>query len=184
MAEIELLARARKHADRIAFQMKASGRSYDELLERSALLASALLDDAVDLNEARIAFLAPTGFDYTAIQWAIWQAGGVAVPLCLSATEPELEYALSDSQSTCVVASRDLAPKIASLYERYPLRFVVIDDVSEVNRKPLPAVELSRRAMILYTSGTTSKPKRGRHHSRQHSGADQNARRGMGMAVQ
>lgn len=35
-----------------------------------------------DLNERRIAFLVPNGYDYVVTQWAVWAAGGVCVPLC------------------------------------------------------------------------------------------------------
>lgn len=33
-------------------------------------------------EEPRVAFLAPSGYDYVRVQWAIWAAGGVCVPLC------------------------------------------------------------------------------------------------------
>jgi len=34
----------------------------------------------------RVAFLAPSGYDYVVMQWAIWACGGVCVPLCKSST--------------------------------------------------------------------------------------------------
>ena len=40
--------------------------------------------DATDLAEARVAFLVPPGFDHVAVQWGIWRAGGIAVPLATS----------------------------------------------------------------------------------------------------
>jgi len=159
MEEIELIARARLHADAVALQSGANTRSYGELLDRSATLAAALLGESDDLKEARVAFLAPAGFDYITVQWAIWRAGGVAVPLCLSGTELELEYALTDSQSHCVVAPRELIEKAGSICERLNLRLLTIEEASVVQARSLPAVASQRRALILYTSGTTSKPK-------------------------
>ena len=111
------------------------------------------------MAEARIAFLVPSRFDYIKVKWAIWLAGGVAVPLCLSAAEPELEYTLSDSQADCLVVSQELVGKVEPLCERLNLRRLVIEDNDPVQDKSLPAVDPNRRAMILYTSGTTSKPK-------------------------
>ena len=161
MEELQLVTRARSHGSAVAIRSGAEEWSYDELLDRSAGFASALLTDGDDLSEARIAYLVQAGFDYTAVQWAIWRSGGVAVPLSMSATESELEYTLTDSQSSCVVVAADFAEKVSGLCERLGLRQLVIGDVpdSNVEAAALPVVAKDRRAMILYTSGTTSKPK-------------------------
>jgi len=165
MTELPLIARARTYADAVAIRSASGERTYNALLERSATLAAALLADDSDLKEARVAFLLPGGYDYLTVQWAIWRAGGVAVPLSLSATEPELEYALADSASHCVVTARDLAGNVDSLCERLGIQHLLIDDVpdkptaSDVPTGDLPFVGPNRRAMILYTSGTTAKPK-------------------------
>ena len=37
-----------------------------------------------------MAFLITPGFPWVAVQWGIWQAGGIAVPLPLNSTKPEL----------------------------------------------------------------------------------------------
>jgi malonyl-CoA/methylmalonyl-CoA synthetase len=159
MQDLQLIARAGTYGDATAIRSGSQQRSYNELLDRSATLAAAILDVRTDLGEARVAYLLPAGFDHITIQWAIWRAGGVAVPLSLSATEPELEYALSDSQSHSLVTTRELVDKVAALCERLRLRLLIIDDVGPAAELPLPKVDPRRRAMILYTSGTTSKPK-------------------------
>ena len=159
MPELPILARARSHTDGVALRSHSAEHTYAELLDRSASLAAALLDDLDDLKEARVAYLLPAGFDYITVQWAIWRAGGVAVPLSLSATEPELEYTLSDSQAHCVVTSGEMADQVKGLGERLNLRPVIVDKVGSAPQRPLPDVEPHRRAMILYTSGTTSQPK-------------------------
>jgi malonyl-CoA/methylmalonyl-CoA synthetase len=159
--ELQLVARARSHGSAVAIRSGADEWSYDELLDRSASIASVLLADPDDSVEARIAYLLPAGFDYAAVQWAIWRAGGVAVPLSLSATEPELEYTLTDSQSDCVVVAADFAKKVSGLCKRHGLRQLVIEELEFPSGEAisLPVVTNDRRAMILYTSGTTSKPK-------------------------
>ena len=159
MEELNIIARARSRADAIALRTEASEYSYSELIERSSALAATLLGEADDLREARVAYLAPAGIDYIAIQWAIWRAGGVAVPLCLSATEPELEYALTDSESDCVIATPDQAAKVTSLCQRLNLRWLKAHATTTASQKTLPSIAPTRRAMILYTSGTTSTPK-------------------------
>ena len=99
------------------------------------------------------------GFEYAAAQWAIWRAGGIKVPICLSATIPEWEYALTDSDAGILMSDTAMAAKISPLCERLGVRLVNIESVTSAPAKPLPDISPERRAMILYTSGTTSKPK-------------------------
>ena len=163
MTELPLIARARAHGSAVAFASKAEAHTYQDLLDRSATFAVALLGDLVDLQEARVALLVPAGFDYAAAQWGTWRAGGITVPVCLSATEGEWEYALTDSGAAIVVATVELAEKIGPLCRRLEVRMLVTEAVTpapaSASAKPLPAVTPERPAMILYTSGTTSKPK-------------------------
>jgi malonyl-CoA/methylmalonyl-CoA synthetase len=155
MPDLPFIARARSFSDRTAFRTPEASHTYQQLLDRSTEIASALLGDQNDLREARVALLVTPGFEYTASQWAIWRAGGIKLPICLSATESEWEYALTDSQVSIVIADTD---KIAPLCERLGIRFVLVGSIQGA-AKPLPDIDVNRRAMILYTSGTTSKPK-------------------------
>ena len=159
MSDLPFIARALSFADRIAFRTPEASHTYRELLERSAVIASELLGDQSDLQEARVALLVAPGFEYTASQWAIWRAGGIKLPICLSATEPEWEYALTDSQVSIVITDAANAPKIAPLCQKLGIRQLIVNSVNQVTSKPLPHISQDRRAMILYTSGTTSKPK-------------------------
>jgi malonyl-CoA/methylmalonyl-CoA synthetase len=164
MPELPLIARAHTFAGRVAFRTAArshtyQSHTYQELLDASASLAAALLGDADDLNEARVALLVPAGLRYAAAQWAIWRAGGIKVPICLSATEPEWEYALTDSGASIVMADTAMAMKISPLCAKLGVRVLDIDAAIATPTRALPDIAPDRRAMILYTSGTTSKPK-------------------------
>src|SRR4051794_10568036 len=77
--------------------------TYAELEEASSRAASALLAGRSDLHEARVAFLIPPSFDYTATLLGIWRAGGVAVPLAVSHPPAELEYVIRDAAAEIVV---------------------------------------------------------------------------------
>lgn len=159
MDELPLFSRVRNYGEKVAISNTTSQFTYKQLLTDSAALASTLLGDEADLKEARIAFLAPGGPEYATIQWGIWRAGGVITPLCLSAAEPEFEYSITDSEASRVIATREQATKVASVCERLEIPLLVLEDLQLVSEKSLPMLEPSRRAMILYTSGTTSKPK-------------------------
>jgi len=159
MNELPLITRARSHGAAIAFRTGTNTHTYQDILDRSDVLASALLGEVADLKESRVALLLPGGFEYVAAQWSIWRAGGIKLPICLSATEPEWEYALTDSSVSIVVADAPNAAKIAPLCARLGVRLVDIDAITSAPAKTLPQISSERRAMILYTSGTTSKPK-------------------------
>ncbi|WP_395740390.1 acyl-CoA synthetase [Prosthecobacter sp.] len=159
MPDLPLIARARSHSASTAYRTATQSFTYQDLIDRSAVLATALLADTDDLKEARVALLVPAGFDYSASQWAIWRAGGIKVPICLSATEPEWEYALTDSGASTVLADKSMAAKIAPLCSKLGVRLLDIDAITSAPSKTLPDISPERRAMILYTSGTTSKPK-------------------------
>ena len=159
MNQLPLIERARKHAGRIAIRTAGNQYTYDDLLSRSEAVAAALLEEKDDLHESRVAYLIPPGFDYISVQWGIWRAGGVAVPLSLSATEKELEYTLGDSESSRIVTTGELLPQVSSPGDRLQLKTMTVDDIADGSEAKLPQIDADRRAMILYTSGTTSKPK-------------------------
>ncbi|MBN2333185.1 MAG: acyl-CoA synthetase [Deltaproteobacteria bacterium] len=161
MSDIELIKLARTHGSSVAVRTGSAEHTYADLLFRSGQVALRLLgDDGEDLREVRVAYLMPAGFDYIAVQWGIWRAGGIAVPLSLSATESELEYTLTDSQAGYVVVTRELAQKLRGLCDRLAIPLLIVDEMSaQPAAQSLPALAAHRRAMILYTSGTTSKPK-------------------------
>ncbi len=77
--------------------------SYAALAARAARLAGLLLDGRQDLDEARVALLAPPGAAYVAGQWGTWMAGGVSVPLSPQQTPLEWEYMLDDSQAAAAI---------------------------------------------------------------------------------
>ncbi|MCW1913247.1 acyl-CoA synthetase [Luteolibacter sp. GHJ8] len=155
MLELPLIARARSFENRHALREGEVYRSYGELLDASARIAAALLGGRRDLEEARIAFMAPASFEYVAIQWGIWRAGGIAVPLSVHATVPELAHALGDSDACLILVTRAEADRFAS-EER---ALLLVDDALRCEACELPEIRHERRAMILYTSGTTNKPK-------------------------
>ena len=217
--DIPLIARAREQGDRTAIISTEGVFTYQQLLDTSEQFAKSILEDVDDLKEQRVAFLIPSGFQYTATQWGIWRAGGVAVPLCVSHPVPELEYAIADSGATIAIAHPIFETILRPIAEARGLRFILTTEmfnclegalpelnvphasstplattggtpatqwllksgnpptrlapeeapaarscelnIDEVNAAPGGSLRenVDRRAMILYTSGTTSKPK-------------------------
>ncbi|MEY3323131.1 MAG: hypothetical protein RLZZ417_2714 [Bacteroidota bacterium] len=135
--------------------------SYEQIKERSHHYATLLLGDKEDLSEARIAFMVPPGVDYVCIQWAIWIAGGIAVPICVTYPPTSIEYVLQDTEATVVIAADEFLPLLKPLCPEQSNRILLsLLQMHEPSFfKKLPVLSLSRRAMILYTSGTTNLPK-------------------------
>lgn len=94
-------------------------------------------------------------------QWAIWRAGGVGVPLCVSHPPSEAEFVVSDSESVAVCSTADFGEAAARLAERAGVPHVSIEAIldGEVGQDPAAEVDLEQGALIVYTSGTTGRPK-------------------------
>lgn len=155
---IQLIQHALKYTERIAVKSHGQSYSYQDLLLASESIAAHLLAGRADLEEARIAFLVSPGFDYVQLQWGIWRAGGIAVPLCTKHPLPSIQYVLEDTQAETVIYSKEYEALLRPLYGNGKHRFVPLEDFS-TQTGALPDVSMSRRAMILYTSGTTGNPK-------------------------
>jgi malonyl-CoA/methylmalonyl-CoA synthetase len=156
---ILLTPRAEQYGERTAIIAPEGSFTYRQLLDASGKVASYLLDGSIDLQQMPVAFLAPPGFHYVALQWGIWRAGGIAVPLSVFHPRPELEYVLDDTTPAAVVAHPDFVNRIDPLAQKRNLRFAVSTEALDHVAGTLPSVMQSQRAMILYTSGTTGKPK-------------------------
>jgi malonyl-CoA/methylmalonyl-CoA synthetase len=159
LSDLPLAARAREHAARTAVVAPEGTFTYAELLDASARVAAALLEGRGDLREARVAFLAPPGGEYVAVQWGVWRAGGIAVPLAVSHPPAELEYVVQDADAEIVVGHPQFADTLRPIAERNGRRFLLAGDALSTAVAPLPSVDEARRAMIVYTSGTTGRPK-------------------------
>jgi malonyl-CoA/methylmalonyl-CoA synthetase len=139
-----------------------------ELEEAACKVASGLLRIAgrESLAEARIAFCVPPSFAHLAVQRGIWTARGIAVPLAVSHPPAELDYVIRDTGAAVVVGDAAMAESLAPLAQAAGARFTTSAD--SLNSAGPGAAGLkprghgsdgAGRALILYTSGTTARPK-------------------------
>ncbi|AEI48584.1 acyl-CoA synthetase [Runella slithyformis] len=158
---LQLVKNASRHAGNQAIVSDNQTYTYQHLLDASYGVASLLLDQTPDLAENRVAFMVSPGFDYVRVQWGIWRAGGVAVPLCITYPLPSLQYVIDDTDAQIIVAGPEYAELLAPLAAEKGLRFMALADVNGLSfsSQKLPNITPGRRAMILYTSGTTNLPK-------------------------
>lgn len=133
--------------------------NYADVNSRIDHFASGLLDGAPDLNEERIAFFIPASLDYVTVMHGVWRAGGIAVPLNVACAVAELEHYLSCASVTRMVANGEYQDSLRSLCSELNIELVSVEDVLSDAIATLPQIDLDRRAMMLFTSGTTNKPK-------------------------
>jgi malonyl-CoA/methylmalonyl-CoA synthetase len=140
--------------------------SYFDLAHAAGRVAAELAGPSGDLREARVAFLVPPSFAHVVVSRAIWRAGGVAVPLAVSHPPAELAHVIHDSGASIVVGSGRQAEALEAIAAGTGATFIRTPDLlagDSLGLEPVRADPVSpdptRRALILYTSGTTGKPK-------------------------
>ena len=164
-SRLPLIAQTQRHDGRLAVidSRGAFPFSYADLLDSSSRVAAALLAGREDLQEQRVAFLVTPGFPWAAVLWGIWRAGGVAVPLPLNSTRPELAYFIDDTAASTLVFDALATPLLSPIATARGIRALSYDALAASQTAELqdcaPGIVNDRRAMILYTSGTTSRPK-------------------------
>ena len=156
--EPALVTRARAFGAKVALIDDAGCFTYAQLLARSERAAAGLLRGRTDLACARVALLLPPSVDYVVAQWAVWRAGGVVVPLCITHPAPELAHVIDDAAVSSVIVHPELRDLVQPLAAERSLELLDLSDL-DVAATALPNVRADQPAMLLYTSGTTGKPK-------------------------
>lgn len=168
-SNLPIVARAALHGARTAIVDADGSQSYEHLASASLGVATRLLRGRADLDETRVAFLVSPSFSHVALQWGIWRAGGVAVPLPVASPTPDLEYLIRDSDSAIVVCDSSYVSLLGPIANASGATFLTTDQLvspstglDDRRRRPPvpePAIDGTRRATMVYTSGTTGKAK-------------------------
>nr|XP_029132924.1 acyl-CoA synthetase family member 3, mitochondrial [Labrus bergylta] len=164
--------RALAFGDKVAIIDSGGSHSYKQLycssLGLAGRISSTLNSGFGGLEGKRISFLCANDASYTVAQWAAWMSGGTAVPLYRKHPESELEYIISDSQSSLLVAGHPFADTLEPLAQKLGLPCLTLPatsnlstlDSSDAGEEEADITDWAERpAMIIYTSGTTGRPK-------------------------
>jgi long-chain acyl-CoA synthetase len=122
----------------------------------------------------RVALMSHTRYEWTLIDYAIWTAGAITVPVYETSSGEQAEWILSDSGAhACFVETASYGDVIASFRDRVPgvsqvwqidsdldsLRVAGADVSDEVVAERAAAAGATDLATVIYTSGTTGRPK-------------------------
>jgi fatty-acyl-CoA synthase len=136
--------------------------TYAELADRTARLAAVLRDRGVRPGD-RVAYLGVNAISVFETYFATWLLGAIAVPLNYRLAATEIRYMLADSGASLLVYSADTDALVNATDPDVPVLTVGPDYEDAIAAAaPLtdpPVVTLDDPAILLYTSGTTGRPK-------------------------
>jgi long-chain acyl-CoA synthetase len=166
------------YADSVAFSIRDHGTWSDitaaQFLAQVRAVAKGLVAAGLEAGD-RVALLSKTRYEWTLVDYAVWFAGGVTVPVYETSSAEQVEWILADSAARAVVVetalhhsvverARKEAPTVEHVWclddgavtELTDLGDDVSDEMLESRRL---AVTPSSHATVIYTSGTTGRPK-------------------------
>lgn len=147
--------------------------AYGELATRIARLASLLSERGVRAGD-RVALLGMNSARYVEAIYAVWWAGGVVNPVNIRWTAAEMAWSLDDCETRWLIVDKTFAPQVSALREksRCLAEVLYFDDglapadvvdveAALVGREPMAdaARQGEDLAALMYTGGTTGKPK-------------------------
>ena len=136
-------------------------------------LAKGLVAAGIEPGD-RVALMSHTRYEWTLIDYAIWTAGAVTVPVYETSSAEQAEWILSDSGArACFVETASYGDIIGSFRDRVPalshvwridsdldsLRAAGADVGDEVVAERAATAGAADLATVIYTSGTTGRPK-------------------------
>jgi long-chain acyl-CoA synthetase len=145
-----------------------------QFLDEVKSVAKGIMANGVDAGE-RIGVMSRTRYEWTLVDYAIWYAGAVSVPVYETSSAEQIQWMLSDSGSVAVFlesqknkhAFDEVAVDIPSVTRMWVFDDGIIDQLKEDGRTVTDETLEERRATltpdsvatIIYTSGTTGRPK-------------------------
>ena len=175
-----LSAQARLQPERLAARDLDRGLTYREWNARACRLANALLGLGLAHGD-RVAVLAYNRLEWAEIYTAVAKAGLVAVPINFRLTAPEVQFIVEDCAVAAILVEDRLAGVIDEIRDQLSLgedRYVVIGDSARApgyrayetllgaaaEQEPEQTVAPQDTWCLMYTSGTTGRPKGVRRH--------------------
>jgi long-chain acyl-CoA synthetase len=177
----DIFAHEKNRPDAVGLKRKVNGAwtpvTWREFARQVRGLAAGFIAAGIQPGD-RVALMSRTRFEWTLLNYGILAAGGVVVPIYPTSSLDQVEWILGDSGAVAVVAETDdhaekaaaprpALPALAHVWQIDGGRFGGLPDITARGARVTPEqVEERRRirgaddlAEIVYTSGTTGRPK-------------------------
>lgn len=158
----------KKFSDKIALVCDDEKIDYKEFYFRSVLLSNKLKEFGIKSRD-KVILYSGNSIEFHIAYFAIWQIGAIIVPLNIFLHEKELLYVVENSDATSIFVSKELKEKIEKLKSEKQfedIKTVLTDDDIDWKTPVSKNIEFKtidldpeELCLILYTSGTTGKPK-------------------------
>jgi long-chain acyl-CoA synthetase len=161
---LNLVRSAAVFPGRPAVRLDETVLTYADLDELSARAAGMLRDRGVRPGD-RIAVMLPNIPEFAVLYYAVLRTGAVVVPMNPLLKEREVAYYLDDAQARMIFAWQGCADSVSVCADRAGVARVLVGDAfgDELRDAPRVSDVIDRAptdtAVMLYTSGTTGKPK-------------------------
>ncbi|CAH2057090.1 unnamed protein product, partial [Iphiclides podalirius] len=177
---VPVFRRALLFPTRIALQDDIGIYTYAGLHQAATTLSKEIAAQLLGDTERTIAYMCGNDASHVIVQWAIWMTGNIAVPLTSLHPPDMLKYFVTDSNASLVVCTQEYEKLLRPIAAEVSRPLLVTSRDKEVTAqlyqpntsfmKPKIEEALSdvgktnmwygnSDAMLIYTSGTTSKPK-------------------------
>ncbi|MGW5052474.1 AMP-dependent synthetase/ligase [Actinokineospora sp. NPDC004072] len=174
-------ANAERFADAVAFRRRVDGTWIDvttrEFADQVLALAKGLIAAGIRPGD-RVALMSRTRYEWTLVDFAVWAAGGVTVPVYETSSAEQVAWILADSGAVAVVVEDDghrrtvegvvdRLGEVVRVWQIEPGHDCSMAELAELGAD-LPDAEAHARrravgsadlATLVYTSGTTGRPK-------------------------
>ncbi|MEE4023203.1 long-chain fatty acid--CoA ligase [Gordonia sp. PKS22-38] len=171
---------AEREPDKVMFRRKAAQEWLPVTASDAAAQITAIAKGLIAAGVApgdRVALLSRTRLEWNLIDFAIWAAGAITVPIYDSSSGPQIEWIMRDSGATTIVVEddghREIVDGIDGLGPVSVLQIDVTDGEGAIAHltktgaeihddevvKRRAAVRSADPATLIYTSGTTGRPK-------------------------
>lgn len=158
-----LWAHAENQGDRIALRENERSWTYAELRQRIAAYARRVMDAGIKPGD-RALLVAPTSMEFVVAYHGLMASGVIAVTVNVLSTQQELEYFATDADCSLIIAWHESADAAAETAKGLKLPFwtlapdSVAAEPADLAGLPLQVAD-DDVAVLLYTSGTTGRPK-------------------------
>ncbi|CAG4939065.1 unnamed protein product [Colias eurytheme] len=171
---VPVFRRALLFPSRVAVQDEQGSYTYAGLYQAANKLSQDIAAQLLGEKERTISYMCGNNASHIIIQWAIWMTGNIAVPLTPIHPPDMLKYFIQDSGSSLIICTKEHENLLRPIVQEFSKPLLVSNrDKNENEEIPdswKPEAGLNeagpnnlwyggKDAMLIYTSGTTSKPK-------------------------